>query len=171
MTVAERGWAWLVLVGLLVAACALLAVTFVSEPPRGVPSAIPRLGARGPSIGARSEVASAVGGSPMPGATKQSERAVLPPDGGVLAALGLVAVPARPGDVEVPAEVRLERARAAVDRFAARVARLEAERDGALRDGADTAALDRGLAVAAHRLEIAQFAQSAIRGEAGGSPR
>jgi len=81
-------------------------------------------------------------------------------------------MPAPPGarvGVEVAAEVRLEQAREAMDRFAARVARLEHEREAVGSGGTtDTAALDRAIATTRRRLAIAELAERAILVEMAG---
>ena len=92
-------------------------------------------------------------------------------DGGIEAALGLVAAPYRADVLEVPSAVRLESARAAVDRFAARVAALDAQRRDAERAGTDTTAIDHTLAVVQRRLEIAEYAASRTRDEPSASRR
>lgn len=88
-------------------------------------------------------------------------------DAGDLQALGLVPAPpgARAG-LEVPAEVRLEQAREAMDRFADRLARLEHQREAALGSGViDTSALDRAIEATRRRLAIAELAERATRAE------
>lgn len=168
---APKGSRWrLALFALLVVVSAAFAISFFSQVParpRTVSSFDSSRG-RGPEADGR-EPAGARAGDPTSRRTRNvADR--LAPDGGIEAALGLVATPYRQGMVEVPVQVRLERARAAVERFAAGVARLDAERDAAERGGADTTALDRTLQVMQRRLEIAQYGQSRIQDEASAAP-
>jgi len=92
-------------------------------------------------------------------------------DGGALEALRLAPGPPLDPAAVIPASVRLERARAAVERFARKVAQLEQAREAAERDGADTSTIDHALDGASRRLEIAQFAVRAIPEETGEGPR
>jgi len=112
-----------------------------------------------------------VAGEPVSGRLgARREPGAFAPDAGSPETLGLM--PAPPGariGFEVAAEVRLEKAREAMDHFAARVARLEHEREAVRSTGtSDTAALDRAIATTRRRLAIAELAESAILVEMAG---